>query len=230
MADIIDKFFQVYCSDPLNMRSIYTDKVSKEIMASSAEEGYYNWKLTLGTLTYEDYRLVEERFDAVFPDSFIEWHKRYHFAECDCSLLRLPNSLPSNPLRGITDNLNWDTAKELTFHGFTPFASEGNDTGPLVFDTRKKWGKGRKDFPIRVYEHEYCGDLVGLSDVIFSSFDKLLACITHFLNASNKKSFEIIPDFYTIDPKGAGSTGKRYWNTWANMLRANFEEFDVDSV
>jgi hypothetical protein len=54
----------------------------------------------------------------------------------------------------------------------------------------------------------------------------MLACLTHFLNETNtRKNFEVIADFYTIDPNGAGSTGQSYWESWIAMGRANFEEF-----
>ncbi len=70
------------------------------------------------------------------------------------------------------------------------------------------------------------GDLDGLSEIIFSSFNKMLACLTHFFNETNtRKNFEVIADFYTIDPNGAGSTGRSYWESWIAMGRANFEEF-----
>jgi hypothetical protein len=127
-------------------------------------------------------------------------------------------------LEKLADNLDWDIPEQLIAFGLIPFADEGNDAGPLVFDTRKATDK--KDFPIRVYDHEYGGDLEGLSEIIFSSFDKMLACLTHFLIETKiRKRFEVIPDFYTIDPNGAGLTGKSYWENWIQMEKENFEEF-----
>ena len=75
--------------------------------------------------------------------------------------------------------LNWHVPQELIPKGLIPFADDGNDTGPLVFDTRNQ---ENEDFPIRVYDHEFSGDLDGLSEVIFSSFSKMLECLTLFLN------------------------------------------------
>ncbi|WP_196937111.1 SMI1/KNR4 family protein [Sphingobacterium hungaricum] len=223
MPDIIEQFFENLSHT--GMMSVYTDNVPKEMMASPVNSnGWYKWKLIPGTLTSDDYKNVEMRFNIQFPDSFIAWHKRYFFEDCDFPYVRLPNSMPTNPLEQIIDNLDWFIAEELIPLGFIPFADEGNDTGPLVFDTRNK--KDNKDFPIRVYDHEYGGDLEGLSEIIFSSFDKLLACLAHLLTeSSTRKRFEIIPDFYTIDPLGAGSTGKSYWSSWVEMEKANFEEF-----
>jgi len=182
------------------------------------------WKLIPGTLTIEDYRKLETRFNAILPDNFIDWHKRYFFEDCDCSIVRLPHSLSTKPLEKLTDNLDWFIAEELILLGLVTFANEGNDTGPLVFDTRNQ--AGRTDFPIRVYNHEYGGDLEGLSEIIFSSFEKMLECMTHFLTETKViKRFEVIPDFYTIDPSGAGSTGKSYWDGWIQREKGNYEFF-----
>ncbi|HMR18828.1 MAG TPA: hypothetical protein PKA53_05980 [Sphingobacterium sp.] len=223
MTDIIEQFFKAYWTP--GMSSVYTDSVPKVMMASQVDKsGWYEWKLVQGTLTRDDYKKVEARFNTIFPDNFIEWHKRYFFADCDCSIVRLPHSLPTQPLEQIIDNLDWYTASQLIPLGLIPFANEGNDAGPLVFDTRDK--NDKIDFPIRVYDHEYGGDLDGLGEIIFSSFEKMLACLTHYLIETNtKQSFEVIPDFYRIDPTGAGSTGKSYWSIWVEMLKANFEEF-----
>lgn len=56
-----------------------------------------------------------------------------------------------------------------------PFAAEGNDAGPLIFDGRIK--VVNNEFPIRVYEQEFGGNLDGLSEIIFSNFSKLLECL-----------------------------------------------------
>ncbi len=223
MTDINEQFFKAYWTP--GMKSLYSDKVPNEMMRSPVNKnGYYEWNLTQGTLTLDDYKRVESKFKITLPDNFIEWHKRYFFADCDCSIIRLPYSMATRPLEKLIDNLDWDIPEQLIPLGLIPFADEGNDAGPLVFDTRNKIGK--VDFPIRVYDHEYGGDLDGLSEIIFSSFDKMLECLTHFLNETKtKKRFEVIPDFYTIDPNGAGSTGKSYWASWIDMIKANYEEF-----
>jgi hypothetical protein len=224
MTDIIEQYFKAYWTT--GMKSVYTDKVPEELMASPVDrDGWYEWKLAPGTLTTEDYKKVEEKFKITFPDIFVEWHKHYFFADGDCSITRLPHSLPTRPLEQIINNLDWDIPEQLIPLGLIPFAVEGNDAGPLVFDTRNT--NDKKDFPIRVYDHEYGGDLDGLSEIIFSSFSKMLECLTHFLNETKtKKRFEVIPDFYTIDPNGAGLTGKSYWASWTQMEKANYEEFE----
>jgi hypothetical protein len=223
MTDKIEQFFKAYWTN--GMKCVHTDSVPKEMMQSAIDEnGWYEWKLITGTLTVDDYKRVEAKFKATFPDNFIEWHKRYFFADCDCSIIRLPHSFPTRPLEELINNCDWDIPKQLIPLGLIPFAEEGNDIGPLVFDTRNS--KDKKDFPIRVYDHEYGGDINGLSEIVFSSFEKLLECLTHFLTETQtKKSFEVISDFYSIDPAGAGLTGKSYWAGWIEMEKSNFEEF-----
>jgi hypothetical protein len=223
MTDKIEQFFEAYWTK--EMKSVYTEEVPKEMMASAVDkDGWYEWKPVPGTLTVDDYKKLEAKFKAIFPDNFIEWHKRYFFADCDCSIIRLPYSLPTRPLEKIIDNLDWYISEQLIPIGLVPFADDGNDVGPLVFDTRNQTKKD--DFPIRVYDHEYGGDLEGLSEVIFSSFTKLLECLTHFLNETKtRKRFDVIAEFFNIDPQGAGTTGISYWTSWIEMERANYEEF-----
>lgn len=223
MTDKIEQFFEAYWKP--GMKSVYNDYTPKEMMQSTInKDGWYEWKLMPGTLTMDDYKKVTSKYGANYPDNFIEWHRRYFFEDGDCSIVRFPHSLPTRPLAKIIENLNWYIPEQLIPLGLIPFADEGNDAGPLVFDTRN--AIQMEDYPIRVYDHEFGGDLSGLSDIIFSSFSKMLDCLTHFLTQTNSKNrFEAIPDFFDIDPKGAGSTGKSYWLSWIQMDKANYEEF-----
>jgi len=149
------------------------------------------------------------------PQSFIDWHKRYFFLEGDCAILRLPISMPSQPLKEITKNLEWFIPEQIIPQKIYPFGDSANDIGPLVFDARVPIANN--EFPIRMYDHEYGGDLAGLSEIIFSCFDKLLECVTYFLNEMGQKEWrDIVYNFFEIDPEGAGKTGKKYWTLMAN--------------
>lgn len=78
MTDKIEQFFKAYWTT--GMKSVYTNKVSKDRMASPDDtDGWYEWKLIPGTLTLDDYKKVEAKFGVIFPCNFIEWHKRYFF-------------------------------------------------------------------------------------------------------------------------------------------------------
>lgn len=72
MTDRIEQFFKAYWTT--GMKSVYTDIVPKEMMQSEVDkEGWYEWKLIRRTLTTDDYKNVELKFKATFPDNFIEW-------------------------------------------------------------------------------------------------------------------------------------------------------------
>ena len=213
---LIKQFFEAYSKVAL-FNTPYTDDMPLEMLTSEQDkDGWVEWKLIDGTYTVNDYREIENKYDIRLPQSFIDWHKAFHFFDCSSPFLYLPNSLPNNQLRDITQNLDW--AGELIKQNIYPFANEGNDTGPLVFDARES--NIDNEFPIRVYDHEYFESLEGLSPIIFSSFIKLIECMCHYYkNILQKPKQEIISDFFTIDPIGAGDTGVGYWNNWIEMLR-----------
>lgn len=219
MNPIYENFFQAYWKPGL--REYYTESSSKEMMLTPVDqEGYFEWALIKGTLTLEDYRKVEDKYNMRLPLNFKEWHRQYFFCDGDCSIVRLPCSVPTRPLQEVIECLDWHVPEQLIPLGLIPFANEGNDTGPLVFDTRNQ--SDSSDYPIRVYDHEYMGDLEGLSEIIFSSFNKLIECLTHLLKETkSRESFDVIGDFFLIDPNGAGATGKQYWMSWIDMLSPN---------
>ncbi|WP_029275113.1 SMI1/KNR4 family protein [Pedobacter borealis] len=225
MDEIINTFFTSYFNFS-RLRSVYgEEKTPKNMMATPVdEEGWYTWKPIEGTLTNSNYRQVEEKFGVKFPKSFVEWHKQYFFLDCSCQLMGLPVSSPTEPLQQIIDNLDYSLAKDLIEAKLYPFGDEGNDAGPLVFDGR--YEVKDNEYSIRVYDHEYGGDMDGLSEIVFSSFPKLLECFTHYIQeVETRKNFEIIPDFFQIDPTGAGKTGKGYWLSWVAMEKENDELF-----
>jgi hypothetical protein len=224
MTDFNKKFLDAYLS-VYSRKTVYTDSFPSEMKASEKDnEGWIEWKPIEGTLQESDYQKLERKFGVLFPKSFINWHKAYYFLDADCSIIRLPKSNPIRPLEDLEKNLDWFIPEQLIPHKLYPFADEGNDAGPLVFDGREPVTDN--EFPIRVYDHEYGGDLEGLSEIIFSSFPKLLECLTHYLiELKSRNNFEIIPDFFQIDPGGAGKSGIDYWLGWAGMQKANFEEF-----
>ncbi|MFW0717839.1 hypothetical protein [Pedobacter sp. N23S346] len=225
MNKIIDDFFKTYFMYSDFLAGFVEEKTPKDMINSPVNNnGYYKWKPITGTLNENDYHHVEQKFGVKFPKSFIEWHKQYFFLDCSCQLFGLPVSSPTEPLQNIIDNLDYDLANELVEAKLYPFGDDGNDAGPLVFDGR--YEVDDNEYPIRVYDHEYGGDLEGLSEIIFSSFPKLLECFTHYIQElKTRKNFEIIPDFFQIDPTGAGKTGIDYWLGWIAMEEENYRLF-----
>ena len=223
MKVIIQKFFHAYWLVRPN-KVAHTHKFPESMRASGIDsEGWIEWKPIPGTLAESEYHRIENTYGIQFPKSFINWHKAYFFLDGNFSILRLPESSPAQPLESIKQTLDWFIPQQLIPQKIYPFADEGNDSGPLVFDGRMPMPDN--EFPIRVYDQEFGGDLNGLSEIIFSSFPKLLECITHYLTElKTRKSFDIIPDFFQIDPHG-GKTGIDYWLGWEAMQKENFEEF-----
>ncbi|WP_410222192.1 hypothetical protein [Pedobacter sp.] len=211
MTDIIESFFKAFFSFS-DMKAVYVlGKTSPEMMAEPIDsEGWYRWKPINGRINIMEYHAVEDKFSMKFPESFIEWHKAYFFMDGDCSILRLPYSEPNRPLEQLIDELDNDFAKHLIKQKLYPFAQGGNDEGALVFDAREK--RSHHDYPIRVCYYEFLYDHEAISEIIFSSFSKLLECMTYFLNEiKTQKDYEIIPHFLSIDPEGAGKSGIDYW-------------------
>jgi hypothetical protein len=227
MDEIINSFWTAYFNYS-SFSSVYVEPVTpKDMMASPVDEdGWYIWKPIKGTLIDADYNYVEEKFKVKFPKSFIKWHKQYFFLDCSCQVLGLPISSPTEPLQNIIDNLDYDLARDLVDSKLYPFGDDSNDVGPLVFDARHEVDDN--EYPIRLYDHEFGGNLEGLGEIIFSSFSKLLECFTHYIQEiKTRKNFEIIPDFFQIDPSGAGKPGIDYWLAWIAMEKENDELFGV---
>jgi hypothetical protein len=224
MTPLVSQFFKSYLKT-FPPKTVFTDYSPKEMMLSSVnDDGWFEWKLTEGNIDESEYKNLEKGFNVTFPKSFIEWHKAYFFLDGDCSILRLPYSNSLQPLKEIKDNLEWFIPQQIIPQKLYPFANEGNDAGVLVFDGRLP--ANGNEFPVRIYDHEYGGHPGGLSEIIFSSFTKLLECLVHYFNElEQRKNFAIIPDFFQIDPEGAGKSGVNYWLEWAEMQKANFEEF-----
>lgn len=194
-----------------------TGTIPTPMKASETDaDGWVSWQPLPGTLQRPDYTALEARFGVRYPESFIDWHRAYYFLDADCVLLRLPASNPNEPLQELIERLDWPVAERLIAQGLYPFGDDGNDAGPLVFDGRQP--APGNEFPVRAYDHEFGGELRGLSPVLFSSFSKLLECMTHYLEQKQRlHDYEIIPDFFRIDPEGAGNTGVDYWMGFAGM-------------
>lgn len=206
MKKLAEEFINAYWSPGVS--NVYTKYTPREMMLypekGADKEGWFKWKPIKGTLSFDDYRKLEKSFGFKYPKNFIEWHKEYLFMDGDCSFVRLPSSNPNQPLKELIDNLDWPIPEVLIPQGLIPFADDGNDTGPWVFDTRE--AEDEFDCPIRIYDHEYGGDLDGLSSVAFSSFRKMMECLIYYLKADieGDSDLHIYEEFSRIDPENYG--------------------------
>lgn len=222
MEDNIENFFKAYFRYS-TMTTVYTEDIPKSMMASEIdEEGWIIWKPIDGKLNISEYHALESKFKVCLPLVFIDWHKRYFFLDCDCPIVRLPYSNPNKVLGEINDLFANEIAYQLINIKLFPFATDGfNETGFWVFDGREE--KQGNEFPIRVIDYAR-EELDGLSPIIFSSFSKLLECLTHYLKTIGiQHGYQAIIDFLEIDPKGAGSLGKEYWSNLSKIVKENYE-------
>lgn len=225
MDDIINNFFNALFKINF-LRAGYESNITPRNMMDSSvdKDGYYKWKPIKGTLTYADYHKVEQKFGVEFSKSFMEWHKEYFFLNCHSPVVYLPYSSPTQPLQEIIDNLDYSMAEELIAQKLYPFATDDNDIGCFVFDAREE--REDNEYPIRLYDHEYGGDdLDGLSEILFSSFTKLLECLTYTMENSKAPLYENLAEFIRIDPNGAGKDGIDFW---LHRIAFEKENFDYD--
>ncbi|MBC9911576.1 SMI1/KNR4 family protein [Chitinophaga varians] len=220
MKMISEQFFSAY-EKAFSFTTVYRSTLPAEMLTFPPDkDGVIRWKTIPGTLKRSQYNQLEHQFNVRFPESFITWHQAYFFLDGDCAIVRLPYSNPQEPLGEIKNQLDWSLAQALISQQLYPFAEDGNDTGPWVFDGRTS--ALQNEFPVRVYDHDFGGDEAGLSEVIFSSFPKMMECLTHYMQELTvRKPFNILQDFFGIDPEGAGKTGIEYWHNLMEMLEQN---------
>ena len=173
---------------------------------------YSTWSYSLSTGIEKDFSTLERQFHTVFPDSHKQFYERYNFSEIEIPLLRLTGSDPH--LSNLATEYNWDLPKRLTDNQLYVFGDGGNDIGPLVFDGRIP--KSGNEFPIRMYDHEFTdGAPEALTEILFSSFTKMIECLLHYLEEGPKTGYNAaIRQFLDIDPEGAGSEGREFWPPW----------------
>jgi hypothetical protein len=226
MEDIINNFFDIFFKFN-RLRTVYGVQITPQNMMDSGvdNEGWYTWKPIKGTLTSADYNKVEQKFGVKFPRSFIEWHKEYFFLGGGSPVVYLPCSSPTQPLQEIIDGLDYSLGENLIVQKLCPFATDDNDIGCFVFDAREE--REDNEYPIRLYDHEYGGDdLEGLSEILFSSFTKLLECLTYAMENSKAPLYENLAEFIRIDPDGAGKDGIDFW---LHRIAFEKEDFDYDA-
>lgn len=195
---LIDQFFEAYA------------RYDKETFGQ-----YATWSYSPSSGIEKDFSKLEQQFQTKFPDSFKQFYSRYNFSEIETPLLTLTGSDPD--LSSLAAEYNWDLPKLLTGNRLYVFGDGGNDIGPLVFDGREP--KSGNEFPIREYDHEYIdGEPEALTEIMFSSFTKMIECLLHFLEEGSKTGYNAaIRQFYHIDPAGAGDDGRGYWTPWFAM-------------
>lgn len=198
-STLIDQFFEAYM--------LYAN----ETRGQDAQ-----WRYLPSTRGEKNYSALEQELGIVLPDSYKQWHGQYDFPKIEFPMLNLFGS--NRNLSLLASEYDWDLPPLLAGNQLYIFGDEANDVGPLVFDGRD--ATPGNEFPIRVYDHEFIdGEPEALSEIIFSSFTKMVECLLHYIKASPESGHGTsIRQFYDIDPEGAGSQGREYWDTWMAML------------
>ena len=104
--------------------------------------------------------------------------------------------------------------------GLLPFGDEGNDAGPLCFDTRAS--NDPDSWPITFWDHDGPEEI---GPTLFSSFDALLRGCTAYMRCAAEarrrasdpqdrlaSDADCLRSLMAADPQGAGSGGAGYWS------------------
>jgi len=233
MADIdtlTDAFLDAYCRAYAPLQTVHSPELPEALIASGPDaQGWVIWRPLRNEGPEPGYAPVEREAGVPLPPSYKRWHRRYHTLDLDLgpfSLLGAPLPDPLDPLRCAVFEPEW--AGRLRKLRLMPFGREGvHEAGPLCFDGRSPPPDG--ELPIVYWDEERWnrdepdappGEEIG--PVIFSSFERLLACALHLLGAPVGDPVERarrILDFPRLDPEGAGTeAGFAYWADYAAAL------------
>lgn len=198
---------------PPTMWTVFGDWIPHEMLVTGQvdKEGWVEWKLLPRSVGVDPgFAKLEKEIGATFPRMFKLYYSRYYFLDGDLSMLRFPRSTPNKPFDELRDLiLNSYFPERIKGIGLIPFASDGNDAGPLCFDTRQS--RNDADYPIVLWDHDWVGTHNEISPTIFSSFTKLLECCVHLWSKDKTPYTQGIAGFVEIDPDGAGGPGRTHW-------------------
>lgn len=218
LDELIDRFYELNYPKGSLFTSMFMhrfDGVPADMIVSDPNpHGRFEWKLV------ERSRGIDPSLDSFeaeighkLPEAFKLWNSRYYTLEGYAHILYLPTSPTHDPFREMRSLFFDFRPEDVSQIGLIPFGEERLGIGPLCFDTREP--NPAADWPICYFEHDFPDDAIG--PVIFSSFHKLLECCVHYLSGPGTDDWsrkERIPDFFDIDPTGAGDPGREYWEGW----------------
>lgn len=217
LDELIDRFYALnYPKGPIVTR-VQRGRVPADMVISGPDPRtrMVEWKLVERCRGIDPgFVSFEAEIGYKLPESFKLWSSRYYTLDCHTHLMSLAASPTNDPFGELRD---WFfkayRPEQLGQIGLIPFGDEGIGIGPLCFDTRHS---SSTDWPIRYVDHDSSPeDAIG--PIIFSTFHKLLECYVHSLSGNGTdywSCIERIPDFFVLDPTGAGGPGREYWDAW----------------
>lgn len=233
MHPIDEAFFRAYERAHRPLRIFRTASRPEDMMLGPVDaHGYCEWCFKPCTTSldpiFSQYACAAGK---ELPPSFQRWYASMFTLDLDCSIIRLPINPSNAPGTGLLRQIMpespwWTRPLEL---GLLPFGNDGNDEGPLCFDTRN--GGDPDHWPITFWVHDDPQAEIG--PVLFSSFDALLQGCTAYLECLanlqacaaqddpwQDRICECFAPLMAADPQGAGTAGKEYWESIAMMRLA----------
>lgn len=193
----------------------HTADTPPEMIVGPADDDSVFWKMLPCDSSLDDvFGKYEEAAGQTLPPSFKRWYSAMYTLDADCAVVRLPENPSNHSGTGLlsyvmSDNDFWERPIAL---GLLPIGDEGNDGGPLCFDTNGSTEPDR--WPVRFWDHDWAYKPQELGPVLFSCFDGLLAGVTAYLENVGEASQNwagAIEALMAADPKGAGNLGRPYW-------------------
>ena len=188
--------------------------------------GWVEWKLMPCNVDLAGpFTALERQLGHSWPSSFKEWYGAFFTLDMDLSIVRLPENPSNAPLQPLEKRVAkpdpFDQAARSL--GLIPFGDEAMmDAGPICFDPRG--GSDPNRWPVTYWDHEWAGTDQQIGQPIFSCFEKLIECCTHYMEAAAgaKASGDdllrirgtLLRSMITLDPDGAGGPGREYWTCW----------------
>lgn len=190
------------------------------------KSGLYNWKAIPSRVKISDIKKLEKKIEHLFPPLYKDFLMHQHYIRLAEEGVRFPEHTPYNWYKTLL-NLYFNSwiPERIIGVGLIPFGAESFwDAGPVCFDTRKQMGDG--DCPVVFWDHECIGSEKEIH-TIFSSSQKMFQCLQFaaskeinffYINAAEpdnqlSEKEELLDQFLSIDPIGAGGPGKDYWTS-----------------
>ena len=179
-------------------------------------------------VTDGDLDALERETGLPFPPSYRDFLKYLHFIDLTEVGVRFERHMCHNWRETLRAKYfhSWPRERILEA-GLLPFGDEAQlDAGPACFDTRHRLADG--DCPVVFWDHEWRGTDKEIRR-LFSSSAKMFECLTVVARTdidfphrdSNDDTAllaekrDLLAQFLSIDPGGAGGVARSYWSSVA---------------
>jgi len=189
--------------------------------------GWIGWRPIPSIVTNADLDALEDETSLAFPPLYRDFLHYLHFIELTETGIRFERHLPDTWRDSLRKAYfrSWPRKHTLDA-GLLPFGDESfMDAGPVCFDTRHRLSDG--DCPIVFWDHESEGTDEAVRKM-FSSSRRMFECLSlvatsdlNFIRHDEDDDAALLPrkrelmnQFLSLDPEGAGGPAKDYWTCW----------------